>query len=124
MGDLGAIVNTITRAAFILMSATLFAWILLPDYRANCLGFLIGISIGLVNIRYLAVKVRQLSDYVATNEKKRLSLGFVTRLCFTLIAIMVAVRFEQVALVWTVIGLFFLPVLLIPVSIIHSIKKA
>lgn len=123
MGDLGAIVNTITRVAFILMSASLFAWIFLPDYRANCIGFLIGVSVGLVNIRYLAVKVKQLADYVATNEKTRMGLGFVTRLCFTLIAIMVAVRFEQVALAWTVTGLFLMPVLLIPVSIMHSMKR-
>jgi ATP synthase protein I len=79
--------------------------------------------IGLINIRYLAVKTIQITDYAAGLGKRRFSLGFVTRLCISLIGIMIAVRFEQVSLAATLIGIFLIPVLLIPVSIIHTYRS-
>lgn len=123
MTDIGAIVNTITRIAFIFMSASLLIWAFAPDYRAESLGFLLGVVIGLINIRYLAVKVIRITESVANQQNKRFSLGFVTRLCLGLIGIMVAVRFEEVSLEATIVGLFLMPVLLIPVSIILSTRK-
>jgi len=125
MDDIRSIVNTITRVALILTSVTLLVWAFLPAYREICTGFVIGVLIGLINIRYLAVKVTQITEYVAGQDmgKKRLSLGFVTRLCISLIGIMIAVRFEQVSLGATLIGIFLMPVLMIPVSIIHTYQS-
>jgi len=123
MDDIRSIVNTITRVTFILTSASLLVWALLPAYREICTGFVIGILIGLINIRYLAVKIIQITNYAAGQGKRRFSLGFVTRLCISLIGIMVAVRFEQVSLAATLVGIFLMPVLLIPVSIIHTYRS-
>lgn len=123
MDDMRSIVNTITRVTFILMSASLFVWALAPEYRAISIGFFMGISIGLINIRYLAMKIQQVTEYIANQEKRRFSLGFVTRLCLGLLGIMVAVRFEQVSLEATIAGILLIPVMLVPVSIVHSLKR-
>jgi len=123
MDDIRSIVNTITRVALILTSVTLLVWAFLPAYREICTGFVIGVLIGLINIRYLAVKTIQITDYAAGQGKRRFSLGYVTRLCISLIGIMVAVRFEQVSLGATLVGIFLIPVLLVPISIIHSYRN-
>lgn len=123
MTDMGSIVNMITRVAFILMSASLFVWAFAPEYQASSMGFLLGVLVGLINIRYLAMKVRQVTESIANKRGGKLSLGFLTRLCFGLLVIMVAVRFEEVSLEATIIGLFLMPVLLVPVSIALSIIK-
>jgi len=123
MDDIRSIVNTITRVTLILTSVSLLVWAFLPAYRELCTGFVVGMLIGLINIRYLAVKTIQITDYAAGLGKRRFCLGFVTRLCISLIGIMIAVRFEQVSLAATLIGIFLIPVLLIPVSIIHTYRS-
>jgi len=123
MTDMSSIVNTVTRVAFLLMSASLFIWAFAPQHRPVSLGFLLGVLTGLINIRYLALKIRQITESVANRQRRRLSLGFVTRLCLGLLVIMVAVKFDEVSLGATIAGLFIMPVLLIPVSILLSIRQ-
>lgn len=124
MTDMGSIVNMITRVAFGLMSVSLLVWAFAPEYRAISLGLFLGMAVGLVNIRYLALKVRQVTESVGQGKRGKMSLGFLTRLCFGLLVIMVAVRFEEhVSLAAAIAGLLLMPVLLIPVSIALSLKK-
>lgn len=123
MNEMHAIVNGTTRVTFLLMSALLFGYALLPDYRAETLGMTLGLAAGLINVRYLSMKVAQVSEIATQSNKKRVSLGFVTRLCIGLLVVMFAVKFEQVSLVFTIIGLFMAQLLVLVVALVLSLKN-
>ncbi|WP_047912399.1 ATP synthase subunit I [Paenibacillus sp. TCA20] len=122
MISLSSIVNAVTRLAFVLLSVTLFAWVLMPEHRPVFLGLTIGLAAGLFNFRYLSLKINQVSENAATPGGKRVNFGFLSRMCITLLAIMFAVRFEQVSMSFTIIGLFLVQVLALPVSIILNAR--
>lgn len=117
MNDLSSIVNAVTRVTFSLLSGTLLAWVLFFEQRPIFLGLIIGLAAGLFNFRYLYIKIHQVAESAATPGGRRVNFGFLSRMCISLLAIMLAVRFDQVSLSFTVIGLFVVQVLAIPVSI-------
>lgn len=123
MISLSSIVNAVTRLAFFLLAFAFMGWALLPEYRPVFLGFIIGISAGLFNFRYLSIKVKQVSEIAVESQSKRINFGFLTRICITILAIMFAIRFDSVSIWATVAGLFLVQVLAVPVSIIESIRK-
>lgn len=123
MNEMHAIVNGTTRVIFLLMSLLLFGYALLPDYRAYTLGMTLGLAAGLINVRYLSTKVSQVTEIATQSNKKRVSLGIVTRLCIGLLVVMFAVKFEQVSLVFTIIGLFIAQLLILVVALVLSLKN-
>ncbi|WP_106767288.1 ATP synthase subunit I [Paenibacillus faecalis] len=112
-----SIVNAVTRVTLILLSALFMGWALFEGYRPIFIGLILGLIGGLVNVRYLSLKVRQLTHLVLHQEGRRFSFGFVTRLCIAFLCVMFAVKFEQVSLGATISGLFIPQLLTIPVSI-------
>lgn len=124
MDEMNSIVLGVTRVTFILLAVLFLGWALYPDYRSIMTGLIMGTSAGLINVRYLSTKIRQITQLAAADSgKKRVSFGFVTRICISFLAVMVAVRFEQVSLGATLLGLFLPQILTIPVSISQSIKN-
>lgn len=93
-----------------------------PEYRPDISGLVLGIVGGLFNVRFLSIKVRQLVDLAVSQERRRFSFGFVTRLCIAFLIVMMAAKLEQVSLGATIIGLFIPQLLMIPVSIIVSLR--
>ena len=123
MIDISSIVNAVTRVAFLLMSLFLFGYVLLPEYRSHALGLTLGTAAGLVLVRYLAMKVKQLALIAVQPGKQRFNFGLLTRMCIALLVVMIAVRFEEVSLVSTIIGLFTAQLLALVVALVIGLKK-
>lgn len=123
MIDISSILNVVTRVVFLLMSLFLFGYVLLPEYRPDLLGLTLGMAAGLVNVRYLAKKVQQVAEIAVSTEKKRFSFGYVTRMCIALLVVMFAVKFGDISLATTIIGLFTAQLLLLVVALIISLKN-
>ncbi|MNI04030.1 ATP synthase I chain [compost metagenome] len=96
----------VVRAALLLTSVLLLVWIILPAYRAHAAGFMLGMMISLINAWILMIKIEAFSRNIVEKTEKRINLGFISRLCMCIIAVMVAVKLPQVDLVFTLIGLF------------------
>ncbi|MNJ71000.1 ATP synthase I chain [compost metagenome] len=105
------------------MSALLFGWAIFPEYRPVLVGLILGLAVGLLYVRYLSIKVRQLVQLVVSQENKKFNFGFITRICLVFIAVMVAVKFEQVSLMSVLAGLFIPQLLTIPVGIFIGIRS-
>ncbi|GIO35255.1 hypothetical protein J41TS12_01160 [Paenibacillus antibioticophila] len=123
MDDLNSIVTAVTRATLLILSATLIGWAFLPAYRLIFGGLILGLVFGLVYVRFLSAKVRGLVNLVISQQQKRYSFGFLTRMCLVLIAVMFAVRFEHFSIVSTIIGLFIPPLLTLPAGIVIGLRN-
>ncbi|GGH32714.1 ATP synthase subunit I [Paenibacillus segetis] len=123
MIDMNSIVKVVNRVTLLLLSVMFLGWALLPDYKLHIAGFILGLLIGLFNLGYLSRKVQGLVNYVVTTEKKSLSLGFLTRLCMTLLVVMFGVKIEHFSLETIIIGLFIPQLLTIPVSIVIGLRS-
>lgn len=118
MDDLSSIVAAVFRITFLLLSALVLGWAVFPELRPDFAGLIFGLAVGLIYVRYLSGKVRQLVKLVVSEHQQRFSFGFLTRICLVFLAVMIAVKFEQVSLATVLIGLFIPQLLTIPVSII------
>nr|WP_246245948.1 ATP synthase subunit I [Paenibacillus lemnae] len=107
----------------LLLSLLFMGWAVYDDNRDIFAGLIMGVMGGLINVRFLSIKVRQLAELAVSQENKRFSFGFVTRLCIAFLIVMIAARFEQISLGATIAGLFIPQLLTIPVSIMVSLRK-
>lgn len=123
MDDLGSIITAVSRITFLSLSALLFGWAIFPEYRPVLVGLILGLAVGLLYVRFLSVKVRQLVQLVVSQEKKKFNFGFITRICLVFITVMVAAKFEQVSMIAVITGLFIPQLLTIPVSIVMGIRN-
>ncbi|HEY2494638.1 MAG TPA: ATP synthase subunit I [Paenibacillus sp.] len=123
MDDIASIVKGVTRLSLIILAGLLMGWALHPESRIYSLGMALGMVAGLVNTRYLSVKIRKVAHAVATQETRAFSLGFITRISFALLAVMFSVKIEHFSLELTIAGLFLPQLLTIPVGIYLSVKK-
>ncbi|GAA0137629.1 hypothetical protein YSY43_44700 [Paenibacillus sp. YSY-4.3] len=123
MDDLGSIVTAVSRLTFLLLSAVLFGWAFAPEYRPLLAGLFLGLVVGLLYVRYLSIKVRQLVELAVSQEQRKFNFGFITRICLVFITVMVAAKFEQVSLVSAIIGLFVPQLLTIPASIVIGLRN-
>lgn len=95
MDNMTPMINTVTRVTLVLMAGLLMGWVLHHETRAITLGMTLGLVAGLVNFRYLAVKVRRVTQSIASNEGNAFSLGFVTRISFAILVTMFSVKIEH-----------------------------
>jgi len=123
MDDLNSIISATTRTTFLILSALFMGWAFLSDYRPIITGLILGLAVGLVYTRFLSMKVRGLVEHVVSQQERRFSFGFLTRLCLVLLVIMVAVKVEQVSVLGVVIGLFVPQLLTIPISIVIGARN-
>ena len=123
MDDIASIVKGVTRLSLIILAGLLMGWALHPESRIYSLGMTLGMVAGLVNTRYLSVKIRKVAHAVATQESRVFSLGFLTRISFAILAVMFSVKIEHFSLELTIAGLFLPQLLTIPVGIYLSVKK-
>lgn len=123
MDNMTPIINTVTRVTLVLMAGLVMGWALHHETRAITLGMTLGLLAGLVNFRYLALKVRRVTQSIANKEGNAFSLGFVTRICFGILVTMFSVKIEHFSLEATIAGLFIPQLLAIPAGIYLGIKK-
>jgi len=123
MDDLNSIISATTRTTFLILSALFMGWAFLSDYRPIITGLILGLAVGLVYTRFLSMKVRGLVEHVVSQQERRFSFGFLTRICLVLLVIMVAVKVEQVSVLGVVIGLFVPQLLTIPIGIVIGTRN-
>lgn len=123
MANITSIVNVVMRVTIILLALAFMTLALYPEYKPHCIGFIIGCSAGLMNINFLARKVIKLADVVVTQSSKRFSMGFLTRMCVVLLVALFAYKFEQMSLWSAIVGMFLVQLLIIPVSIVLSLRQ-
>jgi len=120
MDNMTPMINAVTRATLVLMSGLLMGWALHEESRGVTLGLIVGLVAGLGSFRYLAVKIRRVTEAAAKNTGKSFSLGFVTRICFALLVVMFSVKIGELSLEATIAGLFIPQLLAIPTGIFLS----
>lgn len=123
MDNMTPMISTVTRITLSIMAGLLMGWALHHETRAVTLGMTLGLLAGLVNFRYLAVKVRRVAKSVANHEGRAFSLGFATRICFAILVTMFSVKIEHFSLEATIAGLFIPQLLAIPAGIYLGIKN-
>ncbi|WP_379129959.1 ATP synthase subunit I [Paenibacillus sp. sgz500958] len=97
----------------------------IPSHRNIPLGMALGGAIGCINVIYLGYKVRQVSDTMAGEGKRRMSLGFLTRAALSVLGVMVAFRAPQYFHMIAVAGsLLLAPVLLIIIGLGFSRRES
>ncbi|TDF93553.1 ATP synthase subunit I [Paenibacillus piri] len=129
MNDLSAHLKTVQNVFLFFLSFCLAVWAIFVDYRPYLAGLMLGSAASMINARYLAWKIRKLSEKViaAPSEQKpprQAGIGFLTRAAIAGLAGLVAVRYPQhVALATTVAGYFFAQLATLVLGII-SIKRS
>ncbi|NQX47152.1 ATP synthase subunit I [Paenibacillus tritici] len=123
MDNMTPVINTVTRVTVVIMAGLLMGWALHHETRAVTLGMALGLLGGLVNFRYLALKVRKVTEAVAKKERGSFGLGFATRISFAILVTMFSVKYEHFSLEATIAGLFIPQLLAIPVGIYLGIKN-
>lgn len=122
--DISTIVNVVTKVTLLLMSLFLFGYVFLPEYRPEAVGLTLGTAAGMLIVRNMSMKVQQVAQMaVQATEKKRFNFGFITRICIALLVIMVAVKFEEVSLGSTIIGLFVAQLLILVVALVINMRQ-
>ncbi|MGF7049055.1 ATP synthase protein I [Paenibacillus sp. DS2015] len=123
MGDIASILKGVTRLSLVIMAGLVMGWALHPESRIYTLGMAVGMVAGLVNTSYLSMRIRKVIHAVTTQESRAFSLGFLSRICFSILAVMFSVKYEHFSLELTIAGLFLPQLLTIPVGIYLSVKK-
>ncbi|QGQ93472.1 ATP synthase subunit I [Paenibacillus psychroresistens] len=123
MNDITALQKTVTRITFCFLSICFLGWAFLPQYAGYLSGLVIGSSASLISFNFLAWKIRRLTDKLLLQNKRRVNIGFFTRAAVALLAVVISLRYEQVELVATVVGLFFAQTAAFVVGIISSRKN-
>ena len=123
MNDLARFMKTISRVTALLLSAGLVSWLVLEPYRPQLAGLLLGMLVSWLNMAYLALKTRQMSELIEQKSEKKFNLGFMTRAAFAVLAVMVAYKSEQVDLAATIVGLFYAQAAAFFMGLIALLKK-
>ncbi|MFE5324166.1 ATP synthase subunit I [Paenibacillus sp. NPDC056579] len=110
----------IVRATLLFLSALLLFWAFVPMYRTYAAGFILGMSISLVNAWILSIKIKAISRNIIEKTEKRVGLGTVSRMCMALIGVMIALKVPQFDLIFTIIGLFFVQLATLLMGLLFS----
>lgn len=107
--ELSAYLKLFTRVSLIFFSICLFAWVLLVDYRPYLAGLMLGGAASAVNIHLLGARVVRVTQAALSkqDELRKYSIGFISRISTALIAVMLAMRFEELHLPATIAGLLY-----------------
>lgn len=100
-------IKPVIKVSLYVLAATLIIWVIFPVYRTQAVGFMLGMMVSLINAWILMVKIEAFSRNIIEKTEKRVNLGFVSRVCMAIIAVMAAIKLPQVDLVFTIIGMFF-----------------
>lgn len=123
MDELAVHLRAVTRIALYFLSGMLLIWALLPNYRPLAAGFILGTAVSLFNAHYTAWKIRQMTRMILEQGRKRFNLGTITRASTSLLAVLISVRWEQVAFSTTLAGLFVAQLVTVVVGIIFNLQE-
>lgn len=123
MDDFSAHLNATFRIILFILSLCFLSWAVFPEYRAYSLGLILGITVSWVNAKYLAWKIQILSDAAVKKEKKRVNLGFFVRASTALLAVVLALRFDEIEFSTTLAGLFVAQLVTLLTGFLSTARK-
>jgi len=123
MDELVVHTKSLLRISAFFLSSCLIAWIILPDYRNVINGIFLGSSVSIFNAIHLSIKVNKLSQMALSGVKKRVNLGFVSRLALSVLAVLIAYKFEQFNVISTVASLVFAQFVIFGVGVVRTLKN-
>lgn len=129
MNEFTAHLKTFQNVFLFFLSFCLVAWALFVEYRPYSAGLMLGAAVSMINARYLAWKIRKLTDKVIAAPPgqgipSKANIGFLTRAAVGGLAGLIAVRFpEQFALSTTVAGYLIAQLATLVLGII-SVKRS
>jgi len=130
MDEFSAHLKTVQNVFYFFLSFCLVLWAVFVEFRPYAAGVMLGACASMINAKYLAWKIRKLSDKViavAADEQKgpyRGNIGFLTRGAIAALAGIAAVRYPQYfSLPTTIAGYFFVQLATLVLGII-SIKRS
>ncbi len=101
------------RTVLFFMSAALLVWAVLPDWRTEAAGLIVGGTASALNALLLRRRIAMIGEFSAKGQSRRLGSGYASRLAVVLFAIMLAYRFpDKLSLIATLIGCFLVQVFL------------
>ncbi|SFJ25517.1 ATP synthase protein I [Paenibacillus sp. UNC496MF] len=106
MDDLSGHLRTVMRMTFFFLSLCFIGWAVFPDHKPIFGGLILGAAASLVNAFHLSWKVQRIGANAAAKGSKRNNLGFLTRACIGLLAVVVATRYFSFSVYGAVAGLF------------------
>jgi len=107
MDEFAARLKAVTRTSFLFLSACFLGWALFPAYKEVFAGLVIGTAASLINALHLAWKINRIGDAAARQVNRRPTLGYLTRACIGLLAVIISTRTFHFDLIATIAGLFF-----------------
>lgn len=123
MNDLSAHLRVIMRAALFFFAACLLIWAFVVEIRPQVAGLMLGTAFSLFNAYLLSTKIQQIARAVTEVKGKRVSTGFLSRICTVLIAVMISIKLPQFDLLFTIIGLFLAQMATLLMGIFSAFKK-
>jgi ATP synthase protein I len=126
MNEFSAHLKTVQNVFFFFLSFCLVVWAIFTDYRPYSAGLILGSAVSMINARYLAWKIRKLSDRVIAAPPEQgvprtTGIGFLTRAAIAALAGLIAFRYPQhVALPTTIVGYFFAQLATIVLGILST----
>lgn len=108
MNELHTHIQRLWKFTCLFLFLCFICWVFLTSYRPTIAGLMLGTTVSVVNVWYTALKVRQFTEAVA-GQQKRVSLGFLTRIAISLLAVMLAIKSAHFQVITTVIGLIVAP---------------
>lgn len=121
MIELSALLKSSLRITLLILSASLLAWAVFPEYRPVLSGLILGTIAALLTSRHLAWRISKLAASAAEGTRTRGGLGFAIRAAIGGLMILVAQRlgFNLIA---AVAGLFFVQLATLVLGIIAAAK--
>ncbi|TCZ69365.1 ATP synthase subunit I [Paenibacillus albiflavus] len=119
MNELNLHIQRLWKFTYLFLLLCFIGWVFLTSYRSIIAGLMLGTAVSTINVWYTAFKVRQFTDAVV-ERKKRIGLGFFTRLAISLLAVMLAIKSAHFEVVTTIIGFLIGPLAAILLGLKHS----
>lgn len=108
MTDYDVLLKYANKTVLFALAAGFMGWAVFPEYKPYFAGFLLGTAASILNAQHLAWKVNRAAEKAARQEGRRVNLGFITRASMSLLAVVIALKFEAYfSVVTTIIGLIF-----------------
>lgn len=105
MSELSEMYTRYRKYMFFLLAIYVLGWGF-TSYQPVFLGLILGTSLSLFNLGNLVKKTAKLGEVAANGEKKKVSLGLLTRMAAAILGVAVAMEFpEYIHLLSVIIGL-------------------
>lgn len=123
MDDLSILMRRVFQASMFFMSFCLLVWAFVPTLKPYAAGLTLGTAVSLINAILLRVQTERIVQLALANSGKRISSGFVGRLCMVMIGTMTCLRFPAFHLISTVIGFFFVQLATLIIGFISARRE-